>query len=443
MKYFGLIVLFALAFGGYYLWNRMPIINGYTAKCACTQYFENQRPISAITDEDFNVTALKLASIHSDEIEKSVSSTTFGLRERKAIYIPNLGCKLLKGTDDYRFNLPPTDKLKLSDTITWPYGLKMPNTLPAEVDQSKLPEIINVAFDPNQQMVDKKTRSLLIVYKDTIILEAYEDGFHSDTPILGWSMTKSWMNSLIGSLVLEGKIKLSQDRLFPHWTDERAQITLDNLLTMTSGIDWEEDYSTISDATKMLYMSENIVEAANDNLLKYEPGTFWYYSSGTSNMLSGIIRNQFKSHDEYLAYPYKVLFNKLGMNHSFIETDEYGNYIGSSYGYASTRDWAKYGLLYLHDGVWNGERILPEGWIDYTQKEVPSSNGEYGAHFWLNKRGVVYPDAPHDTYSANGYLGQRVFIIPSKDLVIVRTGLNSDFDFNTLISTTISSINYE
>ena len=193
----------------------------------------------------------------------------------------------------------------------------------------------------------------------------------------------------------------------------------------------------------MLYMSEDIVSAANDNALKYSPGSHWYYSSGTSNMISGLLRAEFDTVEDYLDYPYNAMFNKLGMSQSFMEIDESGNYIGSSYGYGSTKDWARFGLLYLHDGIWNGERILPDGWVDYSTTEVPSSEGKYGAHFWLNKRGVAFGDAPFDTYSANGYNGQKTIIIPSKDLVIVRLGLNSDFDFNALIQSTINAIDYD
>lgn len=439
-----LIALFCLLlFGVYYLYVRMPIINGYTAKCACTQYYENNRPLADIVSEDFDKSALRLASVSADDETRSMTSSIWGMRPRTAIYQPKLGCKLLQGTDDYQVDIPKHSSPSLSDTLPWPYGNNEISSSRTPIDKAK---IIDVAFDPGydtdiDRMIHHKTRSLLVVHKNNIVLEAYEKGFDRDTPILGWSMTKSWMNALIGILIQEGKLKLEQDHLFPNWTDDRSEITLDNLLTMTSGLDWEEEYATISDATRMLYMSENIVEGASDNPLAYTPGTHWYYSSGTSNLLSGIIRNQFSTVDDYLLFPHVALFDKLGMTNSFMEIDESGNYIGSSYGFATTRDWAKFGLLYLHDGVWNGERILPEGWVDYTQSEVSSSHGKYGAHFWLNKRGVAFPDAPYDTYSANGYQGQKVLIIPSEDLVIVRTGLNSDFDFNSLISTIIKEVN--
>ena len=442
MKYTLYILLAVLLFGFYYLFIRIPIIAGYTAKCACTQYYENGRPLADITMEDFDLFALRLASLSANEGNKSISSSVIGLRSRTAVYKQGLGCQLLQGDDDFKIKLSDRVNISPSDTIDYPYGSRIPSSIPNNVDPSRLAAVVSEAFDEEKQMIAKKTRSLLVVYKDTIILDVNQDGFTSDTPQLGWSMTKSWMNALVGMKVLDGHMSVDNNQLFGHWTDDRASITLDHMLTMTSGIDWQEEYSTVADATEMLYMTEDIVKAANDNSLKYKPGSHWYYSSGTSNMVSGLLRAEFDTVDEYLDYPYTAMFDKLGMSNSFIEIDESGNFIGSSYGYASTKDWARFGLLYAHDGVWNEERLLPEGWVEYTTTEVPSSNGRYGAHFWLNKRGVAFADAPFDTYSANGYNGQKTIIIPSKELVIVRLGLNSDFDFNLLIQSIINAIDY-
>ena len=439
-----LYLLFALLlFGFYHLFVRIPIIAGYTAKCACTQYYENGRSLDAIADEDFNLSLLRIAGLSANDTEKSIASSVFGMRSRTAVYKQGLGCQLLQGKDDYNISLPKEISISLSDTLDYPYGSKIPTKLPSNINLEKLADAGKQAFDKDRKIVTKKTRSLLVVYKDTIILDINEDGFTSDTPQLGWSMTKSWLNTLVGIQVLEGKMNIADDQLFDHWTDNRSKITLDHMLTMTTGIDWEEEYIAVADPTEMLYMSEDIVSAANDNPPLYIPGTQWYYSSGTSNMVSGLLRDQFDSVEDYLVYPYKAMFNKLGMSNSFMEVDEMGNYIASSFGYASTKDWARFGLLYMHDGIWNGERILPQGWVKYTTTEVPSSEGRYGAHFWLNKRGAEFADAPFDTYSANGYNGQKTIIIPSKELVIVRLGLNSDFDFNSLIQSIINAIDHE
>ena len=443
VKYTLYILLAIFLSGFYYLFVRSPVISGYTAKCVCTQYFENGRPLDDIASDDFDLLLLSIARLSIDDKEKSITSSVLGMRSRTAIYKQGLGCQLLQGKDDHHIKLFDTIDIVLNDTIDFPYGNRIPSTIPSNVNSVKLAAVAKKAFDKGKEMIKLKTRSLLIVYKDTIILDVNQDGFTYDTPQLGWSMTKSWMNTLVGMKVLDGQMDITNDQLFDHWTDDRSKITLHHLLTMTSGIDWQEDYSNISDATEMLYMSEDIVSAANDNPIKYPPGSHWYYSSGTSNMISGLLRAEFDTIEDYLDYPYTAMFNKLGMSQSFMEIDESGNYIGSSYGYGSTKDWARFGLLYLHDGIWNGERVLPHGWVDYSTTEVVSSDGKYGAHFWLNKRGVAFSDAPFDTYSANGYNGQKTIIIPSKDLVIVRLGLNSDFDFNGLIQSVINAIDFD
>ena len=172
-----------------------------------------------------------------------------------------------------------------------------------------------------------------------------------------------------------------------------------------------------------------------------KPTEIWNYSSGTSNLLSGILRQQFRSHQEYLDFPYSALIDKIGMHSMVLEADIAGNYVGSSYSWASTRDWARFGQLYLDRGIWNGEQIFDSEWVDYITTPTQHSNGEYGAHFWLNAEGK-YPDVPKDLFSCNGYQGQYVFVIPSKDLVVVRTGLaeEPEFDPNRVLKAVVDAI---
>jgi len=190
----------------------------------------------------------------------------------------------------------------------------------------------------------------------------------------------------------------------------------------------------------MLYNSESNGHIAMMQPLEYTPGDVWEYSSGTSNIISLYLRNQYRDHDDYLRYIHERLFIPLGMESTVLETDESGTYIGSSYTYATARDWARFGTLYLRDGTWNGDRLLPKDWIAYTREVAPASGGVYGAQFWTNVDGAELPDAPHDMYSCNGFEGQRVFIIPSHDLVIVRMGLNSHVDFNSLIRDIVGAV---
>ena len=208
---------------------------------------------------------------------------------------------------------------------------------------------------------------------------------------------------------------------------------------MNSGLEWEEDYGKISDVTKMLFQAEDMSQSQIEKPAKYKPNSHWNYSSGTTNLLSGILRKQFKTHQEYLDFWYSALIDKIGMHSMIVETDMAGNFLGSSYSWATTRDWAKFGLLYLHKGNWNGEQLFDESWAKYVATPTNTSNGIYGGHFWLNAGGD-YPDVPRDMYRCSGYQGQMIFIVPSADLVVVRMGLSEDFDFNGFLSGIVGSL---
>jgi CubicO group peptidase (beta-lactamase class C family) len=282
-----------------------------------------------------------------------------------------------------------------------------------------------------------------VIHKDQIIAEKYEAGFNKDSKILGWSMTKSITATMFGILEKQGRYDIYKSTPIVEWkNDKRKNITTNNLLQMNSGLEWEENYSTICDATKMLFQSKNMGRVQLVKQSVYSPNKHWNYSSGTTNLLSYILRNQFKTHQEYLDFWYSALIDKIGMHSMVLETDMAGNYVGSSYGWATTRDWSKFGLLYLHKGNWNGEQILDESWVKYVTTPTATSNGGYGAQFWLNAGGK-FPDVPRDMYYCSGFQGQMVAIIPSLDLVIVRMGLKEspDFDFNAFLKGIIESVN--
>ena len=169
-----------------------------------------------------------------------------------------------------------------------------------------------------------------------------------------------------------------------------------------------------------------------------KPNESWNYSSGTSNLISGLIRSQFNSHQEYLDYWYREFIDKIGMNSMVIETDMTGNYVGSSYAWATPRDWAKFGLLYLNKGNWNGQQLFDATWVDYITTPTNGSKGTYGGHFWLNAEGQ-FPDVPKNMFFADGYQGQFVFVFPDQDLVLVRMGL-SHIDINGFLKGILESI---
>lgn len=439
---FGVIpVLIILTVIVIFNYSRLNIITGFAAKSVCSCTFEANRDLASIEAGDNDINPVYLAKNEINFEEKSVTSTVFGLKKRVAIYKNGIGCLLIP-EDLEQTTLYKPKRNFIKSNLPYPYGnLPQNDTLFNNINYKLLDFAVERAFDCEGED-EKRTRAVLVIYKDQIIAEKYAKGFTKETKLLGWSMTKSITNAVLGVLEKQGKINVDQTNLFPKWgNDERSKITLNNLLQMNSGLEWVEDYNTISDVTKMLFMDKDMTKTQLQKPLIGVPNESWNYSSGTTNLLSGFIRNQFKTHQSYLDFWYEELIDKIGMNSMLIETDVSGNYIGSSYGWATARDWARFGLLYLHDGNWNGAQIINKSWVNYSKNPTNGSNGIYGAQFWLNAGGV-YPNVPKDLYSCNGYQGQYVFIIPSKELVIVRFGLaeNPVFDIDSFLSETLNAI---
>lgn len=441
---FGALLVFLLV--AVVVWKNYPKLNliaGFAAKNTASNHFIAKRSIASIQENDNNVPLIKLARVAA-VTDAAVTSSVFGLMARKSVYREGLGCVLVNDDYDTTQTLLKPQRNTLPKNLPFPYG-NAPNidTVFAAVDYDLLTKAVTNAFDtPKVQ----KTRTLLVVYKNQIIAEKYADGFSATTPVLGWSMTKSVLATLYGILEYQQqldvnyqpfkniKINQEQDRL-------KQSITLNHLLRMQSGLAWEEDYTKISDVTKMLFLDADMTAAQTDKTSIAPPIEIWNYSSGTSNALSGILRKHFTNDQDYLNFPYQQLIDRIGMHSMLLETDMDGNFVGSSYGWATTRDWAKFGILYANKGVWNGERIFDENWVAYVSKPTKHSDGVYGAHFWLNAGGK-FPDVPRDMYSANGFQGQYVFVIPSKDLVVVRTGLaeHPEFDVNTFLKEICAAI---
>ena len=441
-KLIGFASFIGVFYIGYTTYPKLDLISGFSAKSVASGHLIDQRSLEMIEKGDNDIDMIDLAKNKIDDEGKFATASVYGLKKRKAIYREGLGATLIN--DDFDVNKPylVPKRAKLENNLAFPYGNKNPkDTVFSNIDYEKLNAAVSNAFDVKGKK-DKRTRSLLVVYKDKIIAEKYDTGFNKDSKILGWSMTKSITATLFGILQKQGKYDIYKPAPIPEWeNDERKNITTNDLIHMNSGLEWEEDYSTICDATKMLFLSENMGRVQLEKPAVHKPNTHWNYSSGTTNLLSYILRNQFKTHQEYLDFWYTALIDKIGMSSMLIEADMAGNYVGSSYGWATTRDWAKFGLLYLHKGNWNGEQLFEESWATYVATPTKGSKGDYGGHFWLNDGGR-YPDAPKDLYSANGYQGQKVFIIPSLDLVIVRMGLTEDakFDVNEMLKGIVESV---
>ncbi len=444
-KIFGiaLLLLVVLVCGAAVVnYPKLEIISGFSAKNMSSSVFLGNRSLEYTDKTDHNVPMVKLATDEIDLDKKYAIANVYGLKERKAIYREGLGSILVDEDfdEDKPFLAPNRTFSKIDEP--YPYGaLPQKDTVFEQLDYKKIESTVASIFDTNG-VEEKKTRAVLVLYKDQIISERYIDGFDKNSKLLGWSMTKSILSTMYGVLQSQGKIDINSKAPIAEWqNDERKEITINNLLQMNSGLEWDEDYGSISDVTKMLYIDKDMTTPQIHKKAIHKPNENWYYSSGTSNLLSGILRKQFNTYQEYLDFPYREFIDKIGMHSMLIETDMAGNYVGSSYGWATVRDWAKFGSLYLHRGNWNGTQIFDTSWVDYVTTPSPTSDGDYGGHFWLNSGGF-YPDAPKDMFSANGYQGQRVFIIPSKDLVIVRFGLIGDagVDFNNFLKEMVSAV---
>lgn len=433
---------FIIAVAAYLNYPKLDLISGFAAKSVASNHFADGRSLQMIEEGDNDIALVDLAANSIDEKTRSATATVFGLKARKAVWRDGLGSVLVDAGYDPD-TVPEVPKRALAPTnLPFPYGdLPQKDTLFSNIDYKKLKDAVADAFDKGTEK-QKRTRSLLVVYKDQIVAEKYATGFSHKSKILGWSMTKSITGTLFGILEYQKRIALDAPAPVPEWkNDKRSKITIADLLRMNSGLEWNEDYETISDVTTMLFLSKDMTRVQLEKPALYNPGQNWNYSSGTSNLLSGILKKRFATYQQYLDFWYSALIDRIGMHSMFIETDMCGNYVGSSYGWATTRDWAKFGLLYLHSGNWNGDRLFDQSWVRFATTPAQGSGGRYGGHFWLNRNGY-YPDAPTDMYSANGFQGQRVFIIPSKDLVVVRMGLTEDpgFDFNRLLKDILESV---
>ncbi|WP_108867721.1 serine hydrolase domain-containing protein [Aquimarina aquimarini] len=421
---------------------KLTILAGYSAKNMNSSVFIASRGVNYTDHNDNNFAPVHLADDTVDYKKKTATATVFGLKKRKAIYREGLGSLLIDDSFDENTPVLIPNRVKKPSGLSYPYGeLDQKDTVFTNIDYDKVNKTVASIFDLKGEDV-QKTRAVLVLYKDQIIAERYTDGIDKNSKLLGWSMTKSIFSTVYGVLQKQGILTVADKAPVKEWqNDARKEITINNLLQMNCGLEWEEDYGSICDATKMLYIDADMTKAQINKKAIHKPNEFWYYSSGVSNLLSGILRSKFDTYQEYLDYPYREFIDKIGMHSMLIETDMAGNYVGSSYSWATVRDWAKFGVLYLHKGNWNGDQIFDKEWVDYITTPSPTSEGDYGGHFWLNA-GSFYPDAPRDMFSANGYQGQRVFIIPSKDLVIVRFGLIGDkgVDFNTFLKNMVSAV---
>jgi CubicO group peptidase (beta-lactamase class C family) len=431
-----LLGLVALAFAGVAVWLYVAppalirVASGYSAKIVCSNVFLAKRQADAVLRIDVQAPGhpiLKFMSVDVDADKKTVTAALLGVFGKNvAMARAGVGCALVP---DGNIAMAQGAAMLSSSPVAkadalWPEGNR--------VQLSQDPEFMKILNDP--KMTGPNMRAVVVVHNGRIIGERYANGFSADTPLLGWSMTKTVTAAVIGTLVKDGKLAIDKKNLFAPWkADARNGISLADLMAMSSGLEFNEDYGNVTDVTRMLYLEPDMARFAAAKPLAGEVGKVWSYSSGATLLLSRVWQDALGEPAKALAWPRTALFEPLGMTSAVLETDERGTFVGSSYLYATARDWARFGQFLLQDGTWNGTQILPAGFVAWMREEVPASKGEYGrGHLWLRGSDAgtlpgenpdIGFDLPDDAFWMLGHDGQSVAIIPSKKLVVVRLGL--------------------
>jgi CubicO group peptidase (beta-lactamase class C family) len=433
----------AAAYGIWHTARVMSIASAYYAKTMCSAAFVAGRNASvAVADDvlpDMQV-GLRHWNGEIDYDRRLVEVNLFGMARREALYRPGLGCTLvtettpqvlLKQVADFAPPPPPG-----RSTALWPEGDSVDTQTLGGFDRNMLKAAVDEAFEePRAERFLRRSRAVVIVHKGRIVAERYADGFGPHTPQAGWSMGKTIQNALIGTLARDGRLALTDKGLFAEWrgeSDPRKEITVEHLLRMVSGLDFDQPHTRmLSDVRKMLFLKGDSAAYAKSEELADPVGTLWFYASGSTTLLASAMRDALGgSLAQYFAYPRQALFEPLGMNTAVIEPDAAGTFVTPAFVFASARDWARFGLFFLNDGVWQGKRILPEGWVKMSRTVTPQSGGQYGAHLWLTIPEFLRPaydsgaKLPEDAFYMLGHDGQMVAMIPSQDLVVVRLGLS-------------------
>ncbi|MBI2363067.1 MAG: serine hydrolase, partial [Elusimicrobia bacterium] len=293
--------------------------------------------------------------------------------------------------------------------------------------------------EPSRERL-RRTRAVVVMREGRIVAERYAPGFDARMPLCGWSMSKSVLSALVGRAAALGLLCTEDRALLPQWRgpgDRRAGIAIEDLLRMRSGLAFDETYANpLSDVTQMLFAEPDCARFAADKPLVHAPGSYWAYASGTSNILSLVLRRAVERAGlDYQGFPARELFGPAGMPGAVFETDAAGTFVGSSFVYAPARDWAAFGDLYRRGGLGGGRRLLPEGWVRAAATPTPQSeDGCYGAHWWLKLPAVFGGETaaaravPADAFHALGHEGQCLSVIPSRGLVVARLGLSIYID---------------
>ena len=436
-----LFVVLAVVLFAAFLWVR-PLLHigaGYAAKHACSCHYLQGRELADISERDLNFSVLGWASLSLQDHEAgdgAVRATFLGLVPRVAVFREGIGCTLINNEQ------LPVKPIQSGRRRAGAEQLEKSN-----VRVAHLPAL-DEALDFGMQHVPGGGARGLVVMKDGVVVgERYGEGFDENTLQLGWSATKSLVGMAWGAYKppYRGQTHtevndqlINRKELYADWvSDARSNIKLGDLLHMNSGLAWNEGYGSITDATIMLHEQSNMSAYASGLPAAEPPAEVWNYSSGTTNVLVDLLAKDLTEASAYDILDFVFLQVAPSL---IIEPDQSGRPVGSSYGWATARDWARLGQFMLQDGVWEGDTLLQPGWVDYMRQPAAGSNGTYGAQLWLP--GPDMPSLPADAFMMRGFQDQRVFVIPSRNVVIARLGHGEDkvTDFDGLVRRVLAAL---
>lgn len=398
--------------------NSVPAIAaGYRALFTCSATFLGNRELQQILDIELRDTqSLNLPEPIIDAARRRVTASDGAGDTRTAVYRPNMGCTVL-----------PSD-IPVGDSVFLPSLASMPTPKPVEELSSnpdaRFNSVLDEVFESDRFGKGSITSAVIVLRASEIVAERYGNGFSRETAYRTWSTAKSITAAMIGIAETQGLLELDEPAAIPEFAspgDPRGAITWRHLLNMSSGL-----YSEGANTNAVYFGGQDAISSATSGHLEAEPGSRWKYANNDTLLLLRGLRHVLDDDERYLRFAYDHLLHPIGMHRTVMETDHTGNLIGSSQVYTTPRDLTRFGLLLLNDGAWNGEQILPRGWIDTMttpapEKPVIEGQQGYGGQFWL--LGTL-PGVPKDAYTTAGNKGQLVTVIPSEDLVIVRTGVN-------------------
>lgn len=370
-----------------------------------------------------------------DDDRRTATVAAPGVAARTARYNGDQGCAILPAGNE-RVSFDPVtveSVLPHPDSQPWPTGDRGAFGSYEGVDREALEAAIEWAFDDDHLEPRQNTRGIVILYRGKILVERFADGWGPYTPQISWSMGKSLASALTGVMIQRGYYDLDDSVPIAEWqgtSDPRSRIRIRHLVRMSSGLDFDNfglsgppSYRAANEHLRIYFDALPSHLHAINQPLRFEPGTTWRYRNSDPLTLMLIMRRALEEEgEEHLTFPQVALFDRVGMRSMVLETDAWGNFLITGRDYGGSRDWARFGLLHLQDGMWEGERILPEGWVDFVSTPAPANENEgYGGLFWLNRGGAM-ERVPPDAYWAAGHMGQVTLIIPSREMVVVRHG---------------------